>query len=472
MNIVKPRNRHLQLGPAVVLCVAGIAVAWGQAPLSASAPEPNQQSLPSPSSPSSSLPAALPSTSGNAAPLTLTLQDALARARANEPQFHAAQTDLGIAQQQVVQGRSGLLPAVNFNTEFLYTQGNGTSTGRFIASNGVHEYVSQGDVHEEMSLQTVAEYRRTLAAQAVAKARADIAARGLVVAVVKAYYGLAVAQRKYATMQTAYGEAQSFLGISQKLEKGGEVAHSDTIKAEIQFRNQERAWREASLEMDRSRLELAVLVSPDFSENFSVVDDLQIPLPLPAFREVERMAADSNPDVAAAVATVKQADQGVAIAWNGFLPTLSLDYFYGIDANHFATYTGPIKNLGYAATATLQLPIWNWGANRAQVKQADLERQQARVELSFTQRQVLANLRSFYAEAQTARDELDSLAQSARLAEDSLRLTTLRYRAGESSVLEVVDAQNTLTAAKSAFDDGQARYRIAVANLQTLTGAF
>ena len=53
-----------------------------------------------------------------------------------------------------------------------------------------------------------------------------------------------------------------------------------------------------------------------------------------------------------------------------------------------------------------------------------------------------------------------------------MRLTTLRYQAGEATVLEVVDAQNTLTQARNAHDDGQARFRIAVANLQTLTGKF
>jgi outer membrane protein TolC len=53
-----------------------------------------------------------------------------------------------------------------------------------------------------------------------------------------------------------------------------------------------------------------------------------------------------------------------------------------------------------------------------------------------------------------------------------LRLTTLRYQAGEATVLEVVDAQNTLTLAQNALGDGQVRYRVAVANLQTLTGTF
>jgi outer membrane protein TolC len=36
----------------------------------------------------------------------------------------------------------------------------------------------------------------------------------------------------------------------------------------------------------------------------------------------------------------------------------------------------------------------------------------------------------------------------------------------------MVDAQNTLTAARNAYDDSQVRYRVALANLQTLTGNF
>ena len=41
---------------------------------------------------------------------------------------------------------------------------------------------------------------------------------------------------------------------------------------------------------------------------------------------------------------------------------------------------------------------------------------------------------------------MDSLQHVADLAAESLRLTTLRYQAGESTALEVVDAQNTLVA--------------------------
>jgi outer membrane protein len=415
---------------------------------------------------------------GANSPVTVTLQDALTRARANEPQYRVAITQYGVARQASTEARAGLLPNINYNAAFLYTQGNGTASGRFIAANGVHEYISEANVHQSLSLQTAAEYRLARAQEAVARARSEIAARGLVVAVTQAYYAAVVAQRRYATAQRAASEAAHFMDISQKLERGGEVAHSDSIKAQIQSQQQQRVLQDAQLEMERSRLELAVMIFPNFNENFSTVDDLDNIAPLPSFDEVEARAGDQNPQLREALASLRAANQEVAVAWNGFLPSIGLDYFYGIDANRFATngidpVTGqPIRNLGYAATATLQLPIWNWGAGRARLKSAHLQRDQAQLELSFAQRKMVADLKAFYGEAQTARAELDSLRQSAELAAESLRLTTLRYQAGEATALEVVDAQNTLTLSQNAFGDGQLRFRVGMANLQTLTGQF
>jgi outer membrane protein TolC len=51
-------------------------------------------------------------------------------------------------------------------------------------------------------------------------------------------------------------------------------------------------------------------------------------------------------------------------------------------------------------------------------------------------------------------------------------LTVLRYQAGEAVALEVSDAQATVTAARNAYDDGLARYRVALDNLKILTGTF
>ncbi|HTT18759.1 MAG TPA: TolC family protein [Candidatus Sulfotelmatobacter sp.] len=415
--------------------------------------------------------------------MTITLQDALQRARQNDPQFRSAITDLGLAREDRVQARAALLPDVNYNNAFIYTQGTGPlpesciNTGtcpsfRFIANNSVHEYLSQGDVHQAVSLTNFADYRRSSALLAQARAKAEIATRGLVVSVTQAYYGLVAAQRKYANVQRAAAEAARFLDISRKLEAGGEVAHADAIKATIQAQQQQRDLQEAQIAMERSRLDLAVLLFPDFNQNFTVVDDLQTPEPLPTFAEVETAGKKNNPELRAALFAYEAARHEVTAAWGGLLPSLSIDYFYGIDANHFAIETDGVRNLGYSAVATLQIPIFSWGADRSRLKQAELRRDQVHVELNFAQKTLLSHLRQFYSEAETARLEMESLASSAEMAAESLRLTTMRYQAGESSVLEVVDAQNTLTQARNAYDDGQSRYKVAVANLQTLTGSF
>src|SRR6202035_3458854 len=415
-------------------------------------------------------------------PLTITLQDALERARLNEPTYRMALTDLGVARQDRVQARAALLPNVTYNNSFIYTQGTGQPpacalsvtcpAARYIANNGVHEYISQGNAHEGLSLTNFADYRRSSAALAQARAKAEIAARGLVVTVTQSYYGLVVTERKYATAQRAAAEAARFLDISQKLENGGEVAHADVVKARIQAQQQQRDLQETQLGMERSRLDLAVLLFPDFNQNFAIVDDLQTPEPLPNFAEGEAAGKKNNPDLRAALAAFQAAKHEVTAAWGGLLPSLSLDYLYGIDSNQFALKTNGVRNLGYSTVASLQIPIFSWGSDRSKLKQGEVRRDQAHVELTFAQRQLLSHLREFYSEAETSRQEMESLASSAELASDSMRLTTLRYQAGESTVLEVVDAQNTLTQARNAYDDGQARFRVAVANLQTLTGNF
>ena len=74
-------------------------------------------------------PDASPTQATSASPLTVTLQDAIAGARKNNPEYRAALTAYGSAKEGRVQGRAALLPSLNYDAGFLYTQGNGTSTG-------------------------------------------------------------------------------------------------------------------------------------------------------------------------------------------------------------------------------------------------------------------------------------------------------------------------------------------------------
>jgi outer membrane protein TolC len=410
-------------------------------------------------------------TAPGASPLQLTLQDALARARKNSVQFQSALTDSAIARQDKWQAGAALLPSVTYNNQAWYTQAKNNAP-IFIANNAVHEYLSQGNIHESLDLASVSGFRHASALAAAAKARAEIASRGLVVTVVGDYYALAAAQQKVLSAQKAADEGDRFFKLTRDLEHGGEVAHSDVIKAELQAQERWRALQEAQLGLLNARLDLAVLIFPDFNDNYEVTDDLHASVPLPTLGEVQQQAAKDNPDVRTALESVRAAGFDVTGARAGYLPSLSFDYWYGIDAPQFAVNgPGGVSNLGSSALGTLSLPIWNWGTTQSRIKQAELRRAQAKRELSLAQRKLLAEIKSLYSEAETAMNELGGLSRSAELAEESLRLTTLRYKGGEATVLEVVDAQTTYAQSNAAYQDGAVRYRVALANLQTLTGA-
>jgi outer membrane protein TolC len=336
----------------------------------------------------------------------------------------------------------------------------------------VHVYSSQAQVHQELfAPERLAEYRRTIAAQSLAAAKRDIVERGLVATVVQDYYTLVAAQRQLANAQLSRDEAQRFVDITLKLEKGGEAAHSDVVKAQLVLQQRQRDVQDAGLSADKARIALAVLMFPDFRLDFKLVDDLNSPGQLPPYGEVEALAREKSPDLRAAEESVRQEEFQVTIARTAYLPALSFDYFFGINANQFAAHDPEgNRRLGSVAQATLNIPVWNWGTTKSKVRQAEMKRQQAQLDLDLTRKQFLANLHSLYLEAQAALLQLDSLRRSADDAAESLRLTNLRYEAGEVTVLEVVDAQSTLAQARNDYDNGLARYRLALASIHTLTG--
>jgi len=356
----------------------------------------------------------------------------------------------------------------------IYTQPNGTPSGVFVANDGPHVYNDQFVVHTDIYAPIkYADYRRTQMAEAVARARRDIAARGLVATVVQNYYAMVLAARRLANARQSEREAQQFVNITQSQERGGEVAHFDTVKAEIQLVQRQREAQEAELALNKSRIGFSVLLFPDFRQDFTVIDDLDTFPALPAFTEIHALAIENNPEIRAATAAAAQQDFEMKSARAALLPSVSFDYFYGIGANQFAVNNREgLPNIGSVAQAQLTIPLWSWGATKSRVRQAELRLQQARLELSLTQRQLLSNLNAFYLEANGAYSQVATLRRSMDLSAESLRLTLLRYRAGEGSVLEVVDAQTTLVQARNAYDDGLVRYRLALSNLQTLTGVF
>jgi outer membrane protein TolC len=415
-----------------------------------------------------------------ATPVAITLEEAIHRAEANEPSFAAASAESRASALDRSIARAGLLPGVTYHNQALYTEPNGLRnqggqgagsqpSPKFIANNAVREYASQAVVNETLGLGPLATVRRADAEAARAAAELEIARRGLRVTVVGLFYGVLAAANKLVVAQHAQSEASDFTGLTGKREQGREAAHADVVKAQLAEQQRRRDLADARLAADKARLELGVLLFADPRTPYTLTAR-ETP-PLPSRAEVDAAAEKNNPELKSALASLKVSDADVLAARGAYLPALGLNVTYGIDAPQVAA-NGPdgVRNLGYSASVTLDIPVWDWLSTQHKVKQSVIRRDAAKVALSAAQRRLVARLDEAYAEAAAAEEQLGSLDASVTTAAESLRLTRLRYDAGEATVLEVVDAENANLGAENAREDGQVRARAARADLETLTG--
>ncbi len=434
--------------------------------------------------PAQQTPVAATATAASATAAPITLEEAIRRAQISDVTYRTAAANKSIAGLDKSIARSALLPGVVYHNQYIYTKPgqqplsstaggttSSTSTPIFIANNTVHEYISQGVVTETIGIAAVADYRRLSAEAEAAAARQEVARRGLVATVIGNYFGVLAAERKFNVAQRSTDEALRFSQLTQKLESGREVAHADVVKANLQLQQRQRDLADARLAAEKARLDLAVLLFPDPLTSYTLANDLDQPRILPTKAEVQADGAKNNPDLRAALQSARAAKFELNAARAAYLPDLSLGYFYGIDAPQFAL-KGPdgTHNLGYSTVVTLDIHVWDWFATHSRVKQSAIRNDLAHVELTATQRQLVASLEELYNEAAVASAQVASFDETVRTAAESLRLINMRYSAGEATVLEVVDAQNSYSAAQSAQVDAAVRYHVAFGQLQTLTG--
>ncbi|MFY9551699.1 MAG: TolC family protein, partial [Thermoanaerobaculia bacterium] len=176
----------------------------------------------------------------------------------------------------------------------------------------------------------------------------------------------------------------------------------------------------------------------------------------------------SAPEIAAAEAEARSAQADLTIARAERLPHLSLNAdlgFWVSDTTHlnadFWDHFWGAK--GYSLSLMMAWPVWDRGALRARVAQADFGLKQARSRLEAERQD--AHLA--WTQAQTALRHLyrqiEILSRAAPDARDSYLEMESRYRGGTATSLEVLDAYAAAVDAAVRLNEVTARYRVAQA---------
>jgi outer membrane protein len=403
----------------------------------------------------------------------LSLDDCVRLAQGAQSTISVARQEAEIARYGVDRARAGFFPKVQVNNTFIYNSPQLGNPGEFsfVALNGIREYNSQLIAVQDLDVsgRLRAELARARADRDAAAASLNLSQRDLKRAVSASFYRTLLARHLVQSARDTLAEAQAFADRTQLLFEQGEAAQADVLKAASEVAFLEQSLIASQLDAEVANHDLASFWTDAVGDALSLEDPLS--QPLPSLESILGAAPSTG------ALYLRRPEFGLLDAQRqGFLadsrrtradlfPQASFAFQYGIDSLHLR-----IRDRGYAAFVSLNIPVFDWFKTQNLVRQFQLKAQQVQVNREMA-------TRTFSKEYQDAMSRLKSLAQQValtekqvKLSEDNLRMSRVRYDGGEGAALEVVAAQNQLALARTNYYTALASFWNAKVDLEVATG--
>jgi len=402
-----------------------------------------------------------------AQPAPITIENATQAALRQATAYQQALIDEQSAALDLTQARGALLPRLRSSSTGTFNKPlhPGSTDPSFIAANATREYQELFGVEGSVDLGMRAAVARSRALLAAAHAGTEIARRALVRGVREAYFGLGLAAAKRRAAEETLSAAEEFERVTALQQTGGELAEVDVIRARLQTAQRRDDVEQARLQEAEALAAMRVLTGIRAPEALTV-SELN---PQPAVTDIERFTNAARPELTQAEQQLRAARSDVGVARAGRLPSLT----YAIDQGFDSPSLRPEEirqHRGYLATATLDIPIFDWGIGRAKQRQAELKAQAAENQLNITRRDVETQFAAAREEALTAIRRVDNARTAVADARRNVDISIARYRAGEAPILEVTDSLTTLAQQRTNYQQALFDFEIARAHLQEAAG--
>ncbi len=265
----------------------------------------------------------------------------------------------------------------------------------------------------------------------------------LIASVAKAYFNERYAEESMKLAQNVLKTREQTYQLTNLKHKAGVVSAVDLRQQEALIESAKAEYAGAVQAKEQASNALAVLI------NQPVPADLPAGLPLDKQFKISRLPAGlssevllNRPDIRAAEYALKQANANIGAARAAFFPSISLTGTIGTGSTELGNlFKG--GNATWAFMPSINLPIFNWGSNKANLDYAKIMQQ---VEVVNYEAAVQSAFRDV-SNALVAREQLDksyaALAKQSRAYGDYRRLVNLRYRHGIASALDLLDAERS-----------------------------
>lgn len=410
----------------------------------------------------------------------LSLADALNTALMQNAAILKAQNDLEASHGVVVQTRAVALPRVTAGGQYKYTD-PGAIEGFFPGSSQPNENWNAGiqivqSIYEGGKLRAAIRAADATKQQAIAQYQTSVA--DTLLAVRLAYYSTLLAAQQITVHEASVVLLQKELEDQQHRLAAGTVPKFNVLRAEVAVANERPNLIRAKNQHRIAKNNLANLLGynlpRDIWENIplNLTDSLatapyEVNLP-----DAIQQALARRTELTVLRKQVELQQLNIVNAKSGYKPTVQLFAGYGW---YNAQFTAPVELdhdiHGWNAGAQLSWNIFDGLLTHGKVVQADAQFARAKTDLADQSRQIELAVRTAYSDFIEAKEVLDSQEKVQEQAEEALREARARTAAGTGTQLDVLDAETSLTQARTTQILALHDYAAARAKLERAIGA-
>lgn len=288
--------------------------------------------------------------------------------------------------------------------------------------------------------------RKAKAVYAQSKEYEQAVKTSLVANVANLYYTLLMLDSQYAVTEQTAAKWRESVRTMRAMKQAGMTTEAGVAQYEGTSLNIETTLCDLQYQINATENALCSLIaSAPHKIVRSALDAQQLPAKLATGVPVQMLS--NRPDVRSAEFSLMQAYYATAEARSSLYPSITLSGSAGWTNNSGAGIVNPGKLMLSAAASLLQ-PIFNAGANRARVKIAKAQQQEAQLSFQQTLLDAGAEVNNALTKCQTARAKSDLRVGQIEALNRAVTSTELLMQHGSSTYLEVLTAQQSLLSAQ------------------------
>lgn len=377
---------------------------------------------------------------------TISLADALGVAYETNPQLSAEQANLRATDEEVAKANSGWRPTINAQGAWGPQQANISGFGTISA------HPLQGQVTITQPLfrggRTYAEIGRAKALVRAGRAQLTATEQSVLLDAVTAYMNVVRDEATVKLRQNNVDVLKKQRAETQERFNVGELTRTDVSQSQARLAGAQSDLIVAQGQLAADRAVFAQVIGRPSEE---LEDSPALPQLPAAPEEALNVALQANPALVQARENAKAADYAVDDAVGTLLPSLALQGQYQYQRGGFNTLGGVGSSGALSVTekltsiqGVLNVPIYQGGADQAEVRQAKEYRSQAEMNIVASDRSVRQAVQSAWETFVSAQATIKSNEEQVKADTIAFEGVRREQQVGGRTTLDVLNAQQEL----------------------------